>query len=191
MSTDESNEGIIGFLNKWGVLIGLISGTVAVLTQIGNFIQMVRGDSTLVRTFTIIGILILWIVFFYLYIRKRKKCKNMFEENEPKETRVPFYSPKVRNLALIGLIAIPTGSSVWTYIEYRPLSYFLVLVANFDGPENEKYRITEDIIFKLRGATEKYRREVKIESLNESVTVLQGSEIAKQKGKEHKASMVL
>lgn len=71
-----------------------------------------------------------------------------------------------------------------------PLRKTIVLVTNFKSLEDEDYAVTETIIDQLRDATKGYG-DIQIQGLGESITAQQGSEAARQKGREHKADIVL
>lgn len=67
----------------------------------------------------------------------------------------------------------------------------IILVANFDGPDPQQYRVTEHIIEQLKAATKKYS-DIEIQPLADTITVQQGgSEIARDIGTKRKASIVL
>ncbi len=64
----------------------------------------------------------------------------------------------IRRLAIAGLILIPTlsfsGVAGWFYVQSLPAKNFIVLVADFDGPDAKTYGVTETVIRQLRQATE-------------------------------------
>ena len=66
----------------------------------------------------------------------------------------------------------------------------LVLVADFDGPNPENYRITETILSRLRTAIEGYD-DIRIEALNKTITEAEGSDMARELGNLHKAGIVI
>lgn len=66
-----------------------------------------------------------------------------------------------------------------------------ILVAEFDGPNPQEYRVTEHIIEQLRAATTKYA-DISVQALGRPVTVQQGgSETARAVGAERKATIIL
>jgi tetratricopeptide (TPR) repeat protein len=73
--------------------------------------------------------------------------------------------------------------------DYSP-NKVTILVADFDGPNSQNYRVTEKIIQQLRHATDKYF-DISIEALRLPVTEQQGSEVARAIGKKRKADIVL
>jgi tetratricopeptide (TPR) repeat protein len=65
----------------------------------------------------------------------------------------------------------------------------VILVARLDGPDKD-YGVTETVIDRLREAVGEFP-DVKVKVLDEVVTPLQGSEVARQKGKDMGAGIVL
>jgi tetratricopeptide (TPR) repeat protein len=100
---------------------------------------------------------------------------------------------KTRLTALVILFVLPVIYSsifgVFHHIQSLPPKEIVVLVADFDGPDPKKFRVTETVINRLRKDTEKYS-DVKIKALNESITEQDGSEVARAKGKKEKATIV-
>jgi tetratricopeptide (TPR) repeat protein len=100
----------------------------------------------------------------------------------------------VGRLALAGMIAIPALAAVgyagWKYYQSLPPDKIIILVADFDGPDKKKYRVTGNIIEQLREATKKYP-DVQVKVLPETITYEKGSDYARTVGKNHKASIVL
>jgi len=96
-----------------------------------------------------------------------------------------------RRLAIVGIFAIPlltfTGFEVWRSM---PAPGVLLLVANFDGVEQQNYQVTENILRNLRSATNSYA-DVKVQALHQTITEQQGSEVAQAAGERKKASIVI
>ena len=65
-----------------------------------------------------------------------------------------------------------------------------ILVAEFEGPSPQSYRVTEKIIQRLRAATSTYS-DISVQALGQSITVQQGSEVARDVGIKRGASIVL
>ncbi len=66
----------------------------------------------------------------------------------------------------------------------------VVLVANFDGPDPEKYRVTEHLIAALRKATQPFP-DVHVVALGDCITEQQGGALAREKAKQYEASLAL
>jgi hypothetical protein len=65
-----------------------------------------------------------------------------------------------------------------------------ILVAEFEGPDPQKYRVTDNILNEIRRKTEDYK-DVKIEPLKNYITEREGKEVARQMGLEQKADIVI
>jgi hypothetical protein len=98
---------------------------------------------------------------------------------------------QARRLAMIGTFAIPllsgAGFLVWQSL---PPTNTLLLVANFDGPNQQNYQVTETILRNLRNAAKAYT-DVKVRALNQPITEQQGSEVARAEGAQKKATIVI
>jgi tetratricopeptide (TPR) repeat protein len=98
---------------------------------------------------------------------------------------------RTRRLAMVGIVAIPlltaAGFLVWRSL---PTPHVLLLVADFDGVEQQNYQVTETILRNLRSATQPYT-DVKVRALNQTITEQQGSEVARAIGEQQKATIVI
>lgn len=107
--------------------------------------------------------------------------------------KVPAYPLWARRLAMSSMIfsvvifAIFLG---WGYHKNLFSDKIVILVADFDGPEPQNYRVTDTIIEQLRKNTRQYYY-VQIKSLDESIKAREGKEIARSKGKDKNANIVL
>jgi tetratricopeptide (TPR) repeat protein len=72
---------------------------------------------------------------------------------------------------------------------YGTITEILILVADFQGPE-QKYLVTPAVINKLRLATEEFP-EVEVKGLKAVITEQDGSEAAREKGRDEKASILI
>jgi tetratricopeptide (TPR) repeat protein len=103
--------------------------------------------------------------------------------------------PRVRPWALAGVWLLPVaalgGLGYYVYQQYRHAEKVVIVVADFDGEYPKKYRVTEIILEKLRRATEAYRDDVDVQPLSEIITTQGGSDLARVKGSERRASIVL
>jgi len=79
----------------------------------------------------------------------------------------------------------PQGS-----IGFKEPSETKVLIADFDGPEPEQYRVTELILSRVTRALKPYQS-VKVEPLRRAITEEEGKEAARAVGEEHGASIVI
>lgn len=79
---------------------------------------------------------------------------------------------------------------LWQYYKSQPTTKTLILVANFEGPEPQKYRVTEIILDQLRDAIGKYQ-EIKVQALGKAIPAIHGNDLAEEIGKQKKARIVL
>ena len=98
---------------------------------------------------------------------------------------------QIRRLAIVGFFLIPlltcAGFFGWRSL---PPPKVVLLIANFDGVDQQRYQVTENILRNLRKATEPYA-DVKVQALNHTITEQQGSEVARAKGEQKKAAIVI
>jgi tetratricopeptide (TPR) repeat protein len=185
MGDDTSKSSPLEFLKHIG---GWITAFIGFVTTLVNFIKLVQGDTELVtKVLLTSGIVVLWLSFFYIYFRKVLTGESLGIRGYKR----PAYPKWARYLALAGIIAVPILTTVgflgW---KYYPPDKIIILIANFDGPDPKNYRVTETIVEQLREATKEYS-DVRVEALGETITPQDGSEVARAKGKERKASIVL
>ncbi len=72
----------------------------------------------------------------------------------------------------------------------RPPAKNIILVADFDGPEPQNYRVTETVLTHLHAVLEPYD-DVEIEALWRAITEMEGSLTARAEGEKHKAAVVI
>jgi tetratricopeptide (TPR) repeat protein len=66
----------------------------------------------------------------------------------------------------------------------------VVTVANFKSLDDQNHAVTETILDQLRDSTKEYD-DIQIQALGESITAQQGSEVARMKGRQNKAGIIL
>lgn len=185
---ENDTNSLMSLLKRFGIGMMFFIGLVSSLAGIIRSITQDPGLYAIV--FLVAGIGFILLSLLILYFRKIIVSSSITNEKR----RVPAYPERARRLALIGLLTVPilafAGVWGWFYFRSLPSDKVIVLVAEFDGPEPKKYRVTEKILRCLREATEKYD-DISIEALNEVITEQDGREIAREKGKNKKASIVL
>ncbi|NET62376.1 MAG: tetratricopeptide repeat protein [Symploca sp. SIO2E6] len=97
-------------------------------------------------------------------------------------------------MALVGLFAVAllmvlSGRS-WYHQQSLLKNQVVVLVANFENPQDDQWGVTKDIIHQLEEALEEYDN-VEVQALNEEITAQEGIKVARAKGKKHHADIVL
>lgn len=133
--------------------------------------------------------LLAWGFCFWVRYRKTGKIE------VPSLTGKPYRSTGAhRRWALYGIWSLPSlillSIGFGLYLSTRPSRKIIVVVANFAGPEPENYRVTEFLLMRLREVEKRYP-DIQIHALGESVSEEQGSDYAKSKGKDLKATLVL
>lgn len=200
MSDRHDSESSLGkFLKS---LTTPVVGFTGFISSIYGFIKLVQDKNAGLVTIisVIVGILLLLGMCLH-YARfwkpeKQDQARSAFEPPlSDEEVKAQGKKEKrrkwVRRSAVAGLILIPilcfSGYKGWEYVQSLPPKDILVLVAKFDGPDPQKYRVTEIIVEKLEEATKQYT-DVKIQPLYEAIDRL---DAAKTEGKKRKASIVI
>jgi tetratricopeptide (TPR) repeat protein len=185
MKKEELDRSLIDFLKS---LAAWITSLIGFLTSTVAFAQLLAGNIGVFVIVTLfLGSIIILTSFAYIYFKKRRSSLLI-------GTPLPAYSKRARRFALIGIITIPilfaSGFGVWKYSQSHPSEKLIILVADFKGPEQEKYIVTETILDHLRQATRKYH-EVQVIALGKSISAQEGNEVAREMGRLSHASIVL
>ena len=198
MSNETSTKEATTFPKQnWGWILIILSVLADTLTLI-QWLQGSKALSTVV--FLVIFTSGLWLSLFYVYFKKRKTGGLYVDasSSEPRPVKKPLYPEWVRRLAFYGIFAIPILTTIslagWEIYQNLPSDKTIILIADFDGPDSKNYGVTEIIIEKLRDVTRastKKHNDVEVHGLGETITAQQGSDFARKKGKERKASIVL
>jgi tetratricopeptide (TPR) repeat protein len=145
----------------------------------------------------VITLALTWVGAIYLFLKEKEEPTKVLDRsggNLPRVTKSYAFPQRIRRLALVGIIAIPLLASVsffwWSYYQSLPADKIIILIANFDGPNPEKYRITETIIERLRKVLKPYD-DVHVQALGEAISPQQGSPVARAKGSDQKAAIML
>ncbi len=198
-----------GDIGQWLQLVGgWITSAIGFVTVVLGFVQLVQGDARL-PTLTLLSLgigLVLLTCFYYAVLWRPERQDGSAQEGEPN----PVLSPEegleeqqgqkqrrrklVRRMAIAGLILVPLltlgGYGGWQYVQSLPTDEIVILVAEFDGPREEDYRVTETILTNLQAATKDYDA-VQVKALGETVTAQQGSDKARQLGEQRNAAIVI
>src|SRR6266508_4550093 len=143
------------------------------------------------------------ITLLYIFLRKTTVQSGLITPGRSvRVTKRPFYSKWVRRVALAGAIAIPSllglNLALSYYYKSQPPDKIVILVADFDGSESEKYRVTETVLEGLRMAVRPYH-DVRIEALGRSIketevdqiTGKKGTDAAREVGQQEMATIVI
>jgi tetratricopeptide (TPR) repeat protein len=181
-------------IKEWLVPVIAIAG---LTTALAATLSVLAKGGLAIATALVIAVLATLVVSCLVYI-----CLKKTSPIESGLVTTPFpvkpvahyaYSKQVRAIALACLVALPVlglgGFAVYGYGK-TPSKTLIIVVTTFEGPEPEKYRVTEDILERLRESTRQHP-EVKIELAAAAITSQVGGEGARLLGKEKKAGIVL
>lgn len=122
------------------------------------------------RIVIVIPAFIVWLILFLLYYEEMPK--------------------RIRRIAIFSIIGIPIITGVFIAKAFFPPYKITVLVADFDGPDPESYRVTENILNQLRNIISEYE-DIRIKPLRKEITEQDGRDTARAKLKESKAAIIL
>ncbi|MEO1349522.1 MAG: tetratricopeptide repeat protein, partial [Cyanobacteria bacterium J06635_15] len=211
--SDKSSES--GLLKLWQRIAGGITAITGFIAGLLGFIQLVQGNAGLATTLLlIVGIGLLWVACLY-YARfwkpeakdqgpakpssflpdeERRQYELELKKFQGQQARRQTRRKMIRRSALIGVIIIPllllAGFLTWQQVQNLPTKEVVILVAEFDGPEPQNYRVTETILSNLRDETETHD-DVKIATLDQPITEQDGSDTARAAGEEQRATIVI
>ncbi len=198
---NSSNYDLRAFLNQ---MSALVLAVISFISGVYGFVKLFADkDAGLVTLISLtVGILLLLGVCLYYarfwqperQDRRQSAFSPMSDEQVQALAKKERRRKRVRRLAIAGLILIPilsfSGGAGWFYVQSLPATNIIVLVADFDGPDEKTYGVTKTVIRQLRQATEKYV-DVEIQALNKPITEHEGSKVAQTEGKKRKATIVL
>jgi tetratricopeptide (TPR) repeat protein len=190
LNDDAPKKGLPDFLR---LLAGGVSGLIGFVTALVGFIQLMQGNAQLLtKVLSASGVVFLWVSLFYIYYSRNSVRRVGFTG---KSEEKPFtYTSRIRKVARVGIFAVPVlviaGLLGLQYYKRLPPDKVIILVADFQNLEPQSYGVTETIIEQLRQATSKYP-DIQILPLGKTITVQEGSEVARSYGSNHKAAVVL
>jgi tetratricopeptide (TPR) repeat protein len=195
MGDDSAPGGFSGFiekLKKWFVPFIAVALFVFGLPKVVKEAQ--ENITWVVAAAVVVGALFL----YWVYTSETEREGGEATDPLSKLQKVPRFSNKLRGWAFAGMILLPVltifGFVVAEYIKRRPSNKIIVLVADFQGPD-QKDPVTPAVINKLRLGAEEFSAEefleVEIKGLGMTITEQEGSATAREKGKEKKASIVI
>jgi len=177
------------------VITSVITGIVSItFAAIKSFLQCNTGLWTIMLIF--LGLILVCGSLLYVRVGKKEEEERVTVDEmawgKPRVKPVPRYTEGTRRFALVGIIAILSltlaGFAVWKVRDSIRPGKIVILVANFDGPDQG---ITQEVLKQLRDSGNKYASDLLIKSLKETITEQDGSETAREKGNCFKASIVL
>jgi tetratricopeptide (TPR) repeat protein len=175
----------------WAPIAGLL-GAVTIMTQ---FVQLWKGDQVTV-TFIVSGLGAGLVIISLLWVGFSKRTYEVPDFIDIGKTKVKSdwrYSKPYRLFAYSGLIIYLAAGGIGgnALIQHRKglKEKTVVLVANFDGPE-ERYGVTNEVLENLNAAVAGYD-DIQIISLGKTITVEQGSNHARSVGERYLADVVI
>jgi len=170
----------------WVPIAGLI-GTVTLVVQ---FVNLWQDSPTTVSTVVIALILgIIVAASIYMGFTTRKKWSK-----EDRKYHFTSRFPQYHKYARILLVVIVVAGTLFvtkTYVRIQQLEEkVVILVANFDGSEPQKYRITEELLLGLRNSLNNYD-DVTVLPLDRVITEQEGSEVARSLAKRYRADIIV
>jgi tetratricopeptide (TPR) repeat protein len=111
------------------------------------------------------------------------------DEQESRRTRKYAWRTYGAVAAAVAVMLIIFSFVFWPKLQ-GATEKVILLVADFGGPDPEKWGVTEEVINQLRRATEKYT-DVEIQGLGKAITEQEGSKVAQTEGKKRNATIVL
>jgi len=165
-----------------------IMGFIVFVTAVVGFIKLWQGDTGLVTVvLLVVGIGGGLLSCLYLAF---KRTPPLVEGSSKGVWRYP----RARVWALTGLVLIPilVGGVVCYHLfeEAQPPTKIILLIADLDGPDPKKYRVTETVLARLRTELELYE-DVQVVALGWCITEAEGSAAARAEGEKRKAAVVI
>jgi tetratricopeptide (TPR) repeat protein len=179
-----NNRNLLDLIKK---LPGWITGFIAFVTAVVGFVKLWQGDTGLVTiVLLVMGVGSGTLGCAYLAFKRTPPLV--------KGGRGVWQYPCWRPWALAGLVIIPlltaSGVGYHRYRESQPPTRVILLVADFDGPEPQKYRVTETVLTRLRAALEPYD-DAEVKALGRVITEVEGSAVARAEGEKRTAAIVI
>lgn len=114
-------------------------------------------------------VLTLWIICLFFYLKKRSLGQT-FGTNPAK---FPAYSKRIRRVAFAGVCCIPIisvfGLYILSYYKSLPAKKLIILVAEFDTPDSQDHRVTQNIYEGLTKAIKGYT-DLQVQLLGEPIS---------------------
>jgi tetratricopeptide (TPR) repeat protein len=176
-------DGEDSVLFRWLKRAGILFST---LTYLVNFILLVESKwDKLHKGLFLTGTLLIWSFTLYLLLKQRTAGEIFGSPH-----KIPAYPIRTRRGALAGVILIPLLFLAFIYYQSLPSEKFIVVIADFPGPDAESYRVTELLLGNLRQLA-KQHAEVEIVPLGRPISEQEGSAVALESGRQLKASGVI
>jgi len=184
-SSGDGFSGFIESLKKWGAPI---IGVIVFIFGLPEVFDAAKGNIRW-SVLTVVGLS--WLLFYWVYTSKVERLVSK-EGQLPRKEKSPQF-PRLRGWALAGMIAFPiltlSGFTIADYIKRHPSNKTIILIADFQGPD-QKFAVTQVIINRMKRAVSEFP-EVQIKPFGEVIKEGTESETVRRIGDEHKASIVV
>ena len=178
-----------------------IIGVASLLTSLSGVILLLRQNSGSLFLISLIVCVILWLLAMFVYFRVRHISKLNLIPGAGKRvlhTKERVYPRRERRLAFIAIVVIPVCLVISFIVrEYqftaKYAKKFVILVADFENDDSQRYDATRIIFDQLYRATQPYGEVIcqRIRKPIEADSDKEGSEIARRIGIEKNAMIVL
>ena len=186
---NEKSNPIVNFLQSFSAFI---IGFLGLATAIYQFIQLFLGDR---ENFTLIlgGLGYLTILASLIYVGF-SKTKYLAKTAVPpqwfmKMTYENSYKNAQKGLIFLFVATLVSGAIIYKQDKERQ-DKFVIMVAEFDGPDTQNYRLTEKLLFKLNESLNNYDDALVI-PLNKRITEQDGSLEAQKIAKKYRADLLI
>lgn len=173
---------------RWMKPARIVGVALAVLIALALALEILLNgeNSSWISLAIIAGVIVagVWLGCGYIYFAKH------ISEVYPRRS-VPDFSDTIRRRAVLAIVGIPLAvligggiaGGLWTWRMWQPPSAFVIVVADFDGPNGESYRVGELVRARLREAlaTQISTGRVTVEA-GPMITEQEGSEAARALG---------
>ncbi len=182
-----------GIIEKIKAIWLPVAGLMGAVTTVFQFVELWRGDqATVTWVVTGLGFAILLVSLSWVGF-SREKLDNKIATLTLYRSRQSRY-PKFHKLARIGLLVLALMAFVLGYLLHTRLleleNKLVVLIADLEGPDTQKYRFTEELIANLN-YTFQNNSEVLIIPFGQAITEQQGSDVARKEGNGRRADLVI
>ncbi|HUU01293.1 MAG TPA: tetratricopeptide repeat protein [Myxococcota bacterium] len=184
---------LTGFLKSFFAWLGIL------LPPIATIIQYFSGNTdSLIFIVSILSTILSLLILFYVTFSRDIPVRNIgFIGNKDSiktEIMKRWKYPRGRKYTIPAIIVILlVGLCIGGYLICHKLcstDKVIVLVSSIDGPKQNNYRVTENVLSRLHIATNQFK-DMEVEFLDETISEKEGSVVAREKGMQQKASIVI
>ena len=143
-------------------------------------------SETAISVILLIVVVIFPLLFYYLFYSDKKGTlyPHNLTPRFPKLKRIRGWAT-----LLVVIIICFTWFSIYYYPHLERKNKIIIVVAQLGGPDQDRYRINENILLNLRESLKAFN-DIVVESLNDTITEQQGSSYAIELGQKYQASFV-